>query len=146
MSEGTRAATTLLTAAAVATFVATHDSSGVWLIGSSHRWAAGTIAVLALVAHLLDDIDDREVDLAAARTIADLEDLSVLFAVLAVGTGAHAPLTLLLVSVVALWAVTTLAQAAEAERAARVPSPRWLNARNGREARSPKAVMGAASR
>ena len=36
----------VLTALAVLAFVATHESWNVWLIGSSHRWAAGAIMVL----------------------------------------------------------------------------------------------------
>ncbi len=36
----------VLTALAVLAFVATHQSWNVWLIGSSHRWAAGAIMVL----------------------------------------------------------------------------------------------------
>jgi hypothetical protein len=37
---------TLLTAFAVFVFLATHEGWNVWLVGSSHRWAAGAITLV----------------------------------------------------------------------------------------------------
>ena len=44
------AAATALTVLAVAVFAATHEGWGVWLIGDSHRWAAGVITILGVAA------------------------------------------------------------------------------------------------
>ena len=37
---------TVLTALAMLAYLTTHEFWNVWLIGSSHRWAAGAISVL----------------------------------------------------------------------------------------------------
>ncbi len=44
------AAATVLTVFAVMTFVATHDGWNVWLVGDSHRWAAGIIGLSGIAA------------------------------------------------------------------------------------------------
>jgi hypothetical protein len=42
-------AATALTALVVVTFVATHEGWNVWLVGGSHRWAAGVISILGVL-------------------------------------------------------------------------------------------------
>ena len=42
-------AATALTALVLVTFVATHEGWNVWLVGGSHRWAAGVISVLGVL-------------------------------------------------------------------------------------------------
>ena len=42
------AVATALTVLVVLVFLTTHEGWGVWLIGSSHRWATGAIALLGM--------------------------------------------------------------------------------------------------
>ena len=82
------AAATVLTALAVLAYVATRESWNVWLIGSSHRWAAG-----------------------AATKLSGIGVASLVTAVWAVWTASLTPLSLLVVSIVVLWAGSTLRHA-----------------------------------
>jgi len=102
------AAATALTALAVLVFFATHEGWGVPLVGGSHRWAAGAIFVLgSLSCGLGPPGKDR-----ATKLLVVLGVAALVLAVLAVATGSLTPLSLLVVDMVALWAVSTLRHAA----------------------------------
>jgi hypothetical protein len=101
-------AATALTALAVLVFLATHEAWGVPLVGNSHRWAAGAIFLLgSLTCGLGSPGKDR-----ATKLLVILGVAALVLAVLAVATGSLTPLSLLLVDMVALWAVSTLRHAA----------------------------------
>ena len=105
------AAATILTGLAVLAYLATHESWNVWLIGSSHRWAAGTIMVLgALTCSLGSAGKDMGRD-TASMLLAALGAASLVFAVWAVWTASLTPLSLLVVSIVVLWAGSTMRHA-----------------------------------
>ena len=95
---------TLLTAIVVLAFLATHEGWGVWLIGDSHRWAAGAIALLGIGTCGLG----RPGCGAATKLLATLGVLALVLAVLALATGSLTPLSLLVVDIVLLWAASTL--------------------------------------
>ena len=97
-------AATALTALAVATFFATHEGWNVWLVGGSHRWAAGVIVLLGVLTCGLGSPGRG----AVTRLLATLGALALLLAVLALVTGSLTPLSLLVVDIVVLWAVSTL--------------------------------------
>jgi hypothetical protein len=97
-------AATALTALVVATFFATHEGWNVWLVGDSHRWAAGAILALGVMTCGLGSPDRG----AATRLLATLGVLALVLAVLALATGSLTPLSLLAVDIVVLWAVSTL--------------------------------------
>jgi hypothetical protein len=101
-------AATALTALAVLVFLATHESWTVPLVGDSHRWAAGAIFLLgSLTCGLGSPGKDR-----ATKLLVILGVAALVLAVLAVATGSLTPLSLLVVDMVALWAVSTLRHAA----------------------------------
>jgi hypothetical protein len=97
-------AATGLTALVVATFFASHEGWNVWLVGDSHRWAAGVILVLGVMTCGLGSPGHG----AATRLLAALGVLALVLAVVALATGSLTPLSLLVVDVVLLWAVSTL--------------------------------------
>ena len=97
-------ASTALTALAVVTFFATHEGWNVWLVGDSHRWAAGVILVVGVLTCGLGSPDRG----AATRLLATLGMLALVLAVLALASGSLTPLSLLIVDIVVLWAVSTL--------------------------------------
>ena len=97
-------AATALTALAVLAFFATHQGWNVWLIGGSHRWAAGAIFVLGSMTCSLGSPDRS----AAAKLLGTLGALALGLAVLALVTGSLTALSLLVADVVLLWAVATL--------------------------------------
>ena len=98
------AAATVLTALVVLTFFATHGGWNVWLVGASHRWAAGAILVLGMATCSLGSPERS----GATRLLAALGMAALAFAVWALATGSLTPLSLLVVDVVALWAASTL--------------------------------------
>ena len=101
-------AATALTAFAVLVFLVTHESWGVPLVGDSHRWAAGAIFLLgSLTCGLGSPGKDR-----ATKLLVVLGVAALVLAVLAVATGSLTALSLLVVDMVALWAVSTLRHAA----------------------------------
>jgi hypothetical protein len=103
-------AATVLTALAVLVFLATHEGWGVPLAGDSHRFAAGAIFLLgSLTCGLGSPGKDGATKLLAIFGVAAL-----VLAVLAVATGSLTPLSLLVVDMVALWAVSTLRHARHA--------------------------------
>lgn len=93
-----------LTALAVLTFFATHEGWNVWLVGDSHRWAAGVIFALGVLACGLGSPGRG----AATRLLATLGVLAFVLAVLALVTGSLTPLSLLVVDIVLLWAASTV--------------------------------------
>jgi hypothetical protein len=97
-------AATGLTALAVMTFFATHEGWNVWLVGDSHRWAAGVIFVLGVLTCGLGSPGRGT----TTRVLATLGMLALLLAVLALATGSLTPLSLLVIDIVVLWAVSTL--------------------------------------
>jgi hypothetical protein len=97
-------AATLLISLAVLAFAATHEGWNVWLIGGSHRWAAGAITLLgALTCGLGSPGKD-----AATRALAVLGVGAGVLAVLALVTGSLTPLSLLTADIVLLWAASMI--------------------------------------
>jgi uncharacterized membrane protein len=96
-------AATALTALVVVTFFATHGGWDVWLVGDSHRWAAGVISILGVLTCGLGSPGRG----AATRLLATLGMLALVLAVLALATGSLTPLSLLVVDIVLLWAAST---------------------------------------
>jgi hypothetical protein len=103
-------AATLLTSLAVLVFLATHEGWDVWLIGDSHRWAAGVIFLIgSMTCGLGSPGSDRMTKLLGALGVTALA-----LAVLAVATGSLTPLSLLVADIVALWAIATIRHATAA--------------------------------
>jgi hypothetical protein len=94
---------TALTALVVLVFLATHQGWDVWLIGGSHRWAAGAIAFLGIATCGLGSPDRG----GSSRLLALLGVAASVLAVLALATGSLTPLSLLVVDIVVLWAIST---------------------------------------
>src|SRR4051794_32974221 len=103
---------TLLTALAVLVFAATHEGWNVWLVGDSHRWAAGAIALLGVATCAQGTPGEGR----GTKVLAGLGMLAAGLAILALATGALTPLSLLVADVVALWALSTLRHVAHAPR------------------------------
>ena len=97
-------AATALTALVIVTFFATHEGWNVWLVGDSHRWAAGVISVLGVLTCGLGSHGRGS----AARLLATLGVTALVLAVLALVTGSLTPLSLLVAAIVLLWAASTL--------------------------------------
>jgi hypothetical protein len=93
-----------LTVLVVLAFLATHEGWGVWLIGDSRRWAAGAIALLGMATCGLGT-PGKDI---ATKFLATLGILAVVLAGLALATGSLTPLSLLVVDIVLLWALSTL--------------------------------------
>jgi hypothetical protein len=104
---GKDVAATLLTALAVLTFAATHESWNIWLVGDSRRWAAGAILLLgALTCGLGSPGRDK-----LTRLLALLGVLALILGVIALITASLTPLSLLVLDIVALWALSTFRHA-----------------------------------
>ncbi len=95
---------TLLTAAAVFVFFATHEGWNVWLVGDSRRWAAGTI--FALGAFTCGQGSPGKGPM--KRWLAALGILALVLGGLAIGTGSLTALSLLTTDIVLLWALSTI--------------------------------------
>jgi hypothetical protein len=109
------AAAAALTALAVLVFLATHEGWGVPLVGDSRRAAAGAILLLGVMTCGLGSPGkDR-----ATKVLAMLGVAAFVLGVVAVATGSLTPLSLLVVDMVALFAVATLRHARH--RAAGLP-------------------------
>lgn len=93
-----------LTGLVVATFLATHQGWNVWLVGDSHRWAAGVIFGLGAMTCGLGSPGRGTV----TKLLAALGVLALVLAVWALATGSLTLLSLLVVDVVLLWAASTL--------------------------------------
>jgi hypothetical protein len=102
-------AATLLTALAVLAFFATLESWDVWLIGDSHRWAAGAIFALGSLTCGLGSPSKS----AVSRLLALLGGIALVLAILSVAMGSLTPLSLLVNDIVLLWAVSTLRHATQ---------------------------------
>ena len=98
------ASTTLLTILVVLVYAVTHEDWNVPLIGGSHRWAAGTIMLLGMFTCGLGS-PGKDV---STKLLAALGIVALALAVLALVTGSLTPLSLLVVDIVLLWAVSTL--------------------------------------
>jgi hypothetical protein len=95
---------TALTALAVLAFAITHQGWNVWLIGGSHRWAAGAITLLgAFTCGLGSPGKDT-----ATRMLAGLGIAAGVLAVVAIATGSLTALSLLTLDIVLLWAFSLL--------------------------------------
>jgi hypothetical protein len=103
---------TALTALVVLVFVATHQSWDVWLVGDSHRWAAGAITLLGVTTCGLGSPDKG----ARSRLLASLGVTAAVLAVLSLATASLTPLSLLVADIVVLWAVATLGHVRHAPR------------------------------
>jgi hypothetical protein len=95
---------TVLTALAVLVFAATHEGWNVWLIGGSHRWAAGAIALLGVFTCGLGSPGKDT----ATKVLAVLGIAAFVLAVLALVTGSLTPLSLLTLDIVLLWAASMI--------------------------------------
>ena len=94
---------TALTGLVVLVFAATHQGWNVWLIGGSHRWAAGAILLLGvLTCRLGSPGRDR-----ATTFLGVLGTATFALALVALVTGSLTVLSLLVVGIVLLWAVST---------------------------------------
>jgi hypothetical protein len=91
---------TLMTALAVLAFAATHEGWNVWLVGGSHRWAAGAITLLGVLTCGLG----RPSRDAMSATLAVLGVGAGILAVLAIVSGSLTPLSLLTLDILLLWA------------------------------------------
>ena len=91
---------TLFTTLAVLVFAATHEGWNVWLVGGSHRWAAGAITLLGVLTCGLG----RPSKDAFTAALAVLGIGAGILAVLAIATGSLTPLSLLTLDIVLLWA------------------------------------------
>jgi len=103
----------VLTGLAVLAFAATHEGWSVWLVGGSHRWAAGAIMLLGIATCGLGSPGEKG---PARRLLATLGTLALALAVVAVATGSLTALWFLVAAMVVLWAASTLRHAAHAPR------------------------------
>jgi len=100
---------TVLTALAVLAYLATHQGWSVWLIGGSHRWAAGAIFALGA----LTCTQGRPGKDKATMLLGVLGALALGLAILAIVTGSLTPLSLLVADIVALWLASTVRHLAQ---------------------------------
>jgi hypothetical protein len=106
------AAAAVLTALAVLVFLATHEGWNVWLVGGSPRWAAAVIAILGSATCAQGSPDDGF----ATKVCEALGGLALLLVLAALVFGSLTVLTLLVVDIVVLWAVSTLRHVMHAPR------------------------------
>ncbi len=97
------AAATALTVLVALVFLATHEGWGVWLVGDSQRWAAGVIGVLGVGTCALGSPGSG----IATKLLGALGVGALAFWALALATGSLTALSLLVVDIVLLWAVST---------------------------------------
>ncbi len=109
-------AATVLTALAVLAFAATHQGWNVWLIGGSHRWAAGAILALGSFTCGLGSPGKGT----ATRILAALGLGAGILAVVAIATGSLTALSLLTLDYVLLWAASMLRHSQQGHAAAAV--------------------------
>lgn len=93
-----------LTALVVLTFFATHQGWNVWLVGDSHRWAAGVITLLGAITCGLGT-PSRDFGM---KILMVLGVIAAVLAVVAIWTASLTPLSLLVVDIVLLWGAATL--------------------------------------
>jgi hypothetical protein len=98
------AAATALTALVVLTFLATHESWGVPLVGGSHRWAIAAIAVMGMLTCALGSPgEDR-----TTKLLAGLGVIAFVLTLFALAFNSLTVLSLLVADIVALWVASTL--------------------------------------
>ena len=102
---------TLLTALAVLTLAATHESWNVWLVGSSHRWATAAIGVLGIATCSLGRRQEE-----GYRLFAALGTVTLGLFVWAIVSGSLTALSLLVAANAVLWLGATARHAAHAPR------------------------------
>ena len=104
---------TVLTGLAVLVFAATHQAWDVWLVGSSHRWAAVAILLLGMATCSLGsaELNKRRGMSTTTMLLAAVGVASLVFAVWAIATGSLTALWLLVAATVFLWAGSTLRHA-----------------------------------
>jgi len=95
-------AATLLMAAAVMGFTATHEGWDVWLIGDSRRWTAGLLSVLGVA---MFAFVARHIGTTLAVVLACA---AVCFAGVAFWTASLTPLSLLAATIILVWALAVL--------------------------------------
>jgi hypothetical protein len=98
---------TVLTALAVVVFAATHEGWNLWLVGDSHRWAAGVITLLGMLTCGLGSPGRG----ALTRVLATLGVAALVLAVAAFVSGSLTVLSLLVVDIVVLWALSLVRHA-----------------------------------
>jgi len=98
---------TVFTALAVLVFAATHQGWSVWLVGGSHRWAAGAIMLLGMGA-CAQGSPGKD---AATWFLATLGVVALALGVVALVTGSLTALSFLALDVVVLWGVSLLRHA-----------------------------------
>jgi len=96
-------AATVLVSLVVLVFFATHQGWGVPIVGGSHRWAAAVVALLGISTCALGSPGKG----ATSRFLAMLGIVASALAVLAIATGSLTPLSLLVVDILVLWALST---------------------------------------
>lgn len=102
--------TFVMTALTVLAYAATHEGWDVWLIGGSHRWAAGAIVFLGAAVFLFEALE---------RSIPEglfgaLGVLAVVLAGIAFWTASLTPLSILVATIVVVWAATAVADTVRA--------------------------------
>jgi hypothetical protein len=102
--KGKDAIATGLTALVVLTFFATHQGWNVWLVGDSHRWAAGVVTLLGVIMCALGT-PSRDYGM---KILMVLGVIAAVLVVLAIWTGSLTWLSLLVVDIVLLWGAATL--------------------------------------
>jgi hypothetical protein len=100
-------AATGLTTQVVLTYLATHRGWAVPLVGDSHRWAAGVILLLGILTCGQGSPSRSAVSMLCGA----LGALALILAIVALVTASLTPLSLLVVDIVVLWAVSTFAHA-----------------------------------
>jgi hypothetical protein len=98
------AAATALTTLVVLVFAATHEGWNVWLVGGSHRRAAGVILLVGAATCGLGSPSKGT----ASTFLATLGAAALVLGVLALATGSLTALSLLVVDIVLLWAASTV--------------------------------------
>ena len=93
---------TLVMAATVLGFTATHEHWNVWLIGDSRLWTAGLLTVLAAV---MFGLVGRHI---GGTLIGVLAVVAAVIAGIALWTASLTPLSLLAVTIVLVWAIAVL--------------------------------------
>jgi hypothetical protein len=100
----------VLTVLVVLTYAATHEGWGVPLVGDSRRWAAGAILLLGMGACGMGS----KVSRTTMMLFGTVGTLALVFAVLAFWTASLTPLSLLVVCIVLLFAMSTVRHAGHA--------------------------------
>jgi hypothetical protein len=107
------AAASVLTVLSVLVFAASRSSWNVWLVGSSHRWAAGAILLLGMGTCSLGSAGSKTPRHLSAVVLAVVGSLALAFAVWAVATGSATALALLVTADLALWVGSTVRHAGQ---------------------------------